>query len=477
MRVLLLATTTGYQVRSFGHAAKRLGVDIVFATDRCHRLEDPWVDRAIPIRFYDEEGSTQAILSAVATDGIAGILAVGDQPTVIAARVAEALNLPWHPAAAAAVSRNKLATRGSLRAAGMPQPWFRPVPIESSPRDLAAGIPYPCIVKPLALSASRGVIRANDPAEFIRAFDRVRALLSSTEIRATRLPDHDTMLIEGYVPGVEVAVEALMERGAVVPLALFDKPDPLEGPFFEETIYVTPSRLPAARQQAVVEAVGCAARAMGLWHGPLHAECRINNDAVVVLEIASRPIGGLCAESLRFLPPRIRAVDRTQSRSQRTAKGGSYKESGSHESPAKAGHYESGTRSARLQAGPPARSREEASPISLEELLLRHATGESVLRYRRESLASGVMMIPIATAGIFRRVEGVEEARARPHVVDIKITAKADQSIVPLPEGSTYLGFIFARAARPDAVEQALRAAHEKLRVVMDRELTVTSRA
>lgn len=418
MRVLLLATTTGYQVRSFGQAAERLGVELAFATDRCRVLEDPWVDRAIPIRFYDEAGSTAAILSAVADDSIAGVLVVGDPPTVIGARVAGALGLAWHPPEAAAVSRNKLRTRECLRAAGEAVPWFRPVPLDTSARGLAKDVSYPCIIKPLSLSASRGVIRADDPAAFVEAFDRVHRLLSTTEIRATRLPGHDTILIEGYVPGMEVALEAVMERGSLVPLAIFDKPDPLEGPFFEETIYVTPSRLPSSRQQAIVEAVSRAARAMGLWHGPIHAECRIKEDAIVVLEIAARPIGGLCAGSLRF-------------------------------------------------------ERSQGGTISLEELLLRHTLGESVVQYQREREASGVMMMPIASAGIFRRVEGVEDALDVPHIQQVRITAKPDQKLLPLPEGASYLGFIFARAATPEAVEHALRTAHGKLTVKVDRELTV----
>ncbi|MBI3263197.1 MAG: ATP-grasp domain-containing protein [Acidobacteria bacterium] len=437
MRVLLLATTTGYQVRSFGQAAERLGVELVFATDRCHVLEDPWVDRAIPIRFHDEEASIAAILSAVADDPIAGVLVVGDQPAGIGARVAAALELPWHPPDAAAVSCNKLRMRERLRAAGENVPWFHPVSIDASPRELAGRVSYPCIVKPLVLSGSRGVIRADDPTGFVEAFERVRRLLSTTEVRATRLPGHDTILIEGYVPGVEVAIEAVMERGSLVPLAIFDKPDPLEGPFFEETIYVTPSRLPSSRQQAIVKAVARGARAMGLWHGPIHAECRIKDDAIVVLEIAARPIGGLCAESLRFDEARLK------------------------------GATTGTTTASRLTPGT------LAEPISLEELLLRQAIGESVAHYQRESAASGVMMMPIASAGIFRRVEGVDEARAVPAIEQIHITAKPDQKLVPLPEGASYLGFIFARAGTPEEVEHALRTAHGKLGVLMDRELTV----
>jgi hypothetical protein len=225
------------------------------------------------------------------------------------------------------------------------------------------------------------------------------------------------VLIEGYIPGDEYAVEGLLEHGRLRVLAIFDKPDPLEGPFFEETIYVTPARGSAGRQRRIEQAVACAANALGLHHGPIHAECRVDGDRVFVLEVAARPIGGLCARALRF------------------------------------------------ENGP--------LQIPLEELLLRHAAGEPAVSWTRETDASGVMMIPIPHRGVFRRAEGLDAARAVPHVTDIQITAKADQMLVPLPEGASYLGFIFARAQDPGRVEGALRAAHARLGFVVDRALTV----
>lgn len=417
MHVLLLATTTGYQVRSFGEAAGRLGVQIVFATDRCHVLEDPWLDQAVPIRFHREHESVRTILKGLAGP-IAGVLAVGDRPTVIAARIAAELGLPWHPPAAAAISRSKLLTRERLREAGERTPWFRSVPLDADAAALAASVAFPCVVKPLALSGSRGVMRADTPSEFTAAFGRLRRLLLSRDVRAEQNPDHDRILIEGYVAGVEVAVEGVLEHGTLVPLAIFDKPDPLEGPFFEETLYVTPSRLALDRQAAVLDAVGRACRAIGLRHGPIHAECRVAGRRITVLEVAARPIGGLCAGCLRF---------------------------------------------------------QADGSMTLEELLLRHATGERVGGFRRETAASGVMMIPIPEGGVYRRVHGLDEARAVPGIDDVRITAKPDQRLVPLPEGASYLGFIFARAATPDGVEQALRTAHRQLRFVIDPALALTS--
>ena len=420
-RVLLVAATTGYQTRTFGEAAARLGVRIVFATDRCDRLEDPWWDQAIPVRFHDEERSLRAILRGVHGAPPAGVLAVGDRPTVIAARAAEALGLRGNPPDAACASRNKLACRLALQRAGLRVPWFRPVPLDRGAAALAAEVPYPCVVKPLALSGSRGVIRADTPEDLSAAFARVAALLRGTDVRIERDEAHDAIMIESFIPGREYALEGVLDEGVLRTLALFDKPDPLDGPFFEETIYVTPSALPDDVQRRVSAAVAGAARALGLRHGPVHAEVRVNDDGVYVLEVAARPIGGLCSRALRF------------------DEGG--------------------------RQGPP------GAAISLEELLLRHAMGEDVSGYAREGRASGVMMIPIPRAGIYRSVDGVDEARAVPGIDDLRITAKPDQKLVPLPEGKSYLGFIFARAAAPATAERALREAHAHLRFRIDRAL------
>ena len=425
-RVLLLATTTGYQTRAFAAAAERLGVEIVYATDRCDVLDDPWRDGAVALRFHDEPWSVAALIDAVARRPIDGVLAVGDRPTVIAAEIVSALGLAGHSPAAARVARNKLSTRKSLTAAGLMAPWFRAVNVTTDADTLAREIAYPCVVKPLALSASRGVIRADSPPAFIVAFERLGAILGSPEVRGERNEAHGEVLIEGFIPGREVALEAVMDHGALMPLAIFDKPDPLDGPFFEETIYVTPARLTAEESAAVVEAVVRAARAIGLSHGPVHAECRINADGVFVLEAAARPIGGLCARALSFVH--------------------------------------------RAQAG-----REPS--CSLEELLLQQALGESPAYWQRERAASGVMMIPIPRRGVLRGVSGVEAARQIACVTDVQMTARLGHVLVPLPEGASYLGFIFARATGADAVEQALRGAHARLSFAIDADVRVLQSA
>ncbi len=454
-RVLLLATTTGYQTRSFGEAASKLGVELVFGLDRCRGLDDPWGDHSLAVRFYDDPRSVDAIVSASLDGVISGILALGDQPTVLAALAAERLRLPFHPPAAARISRNKLDTRHALRAAGLPVPSFIPADIDDDGDRLAARVPYPSVVKPLALSGSRGVIRADDPAAFSTAFRRLRHILQAPDVKTMKDPALRQVLVEGYIPGTEYAVEGLMHHGAFKALAVFDKPDPLDGPFFEETIYVTPSALDAATRQRVVATIAAAASAIGLTDGPVHAECRVNQQGVFVLEVAARPIGGLCAKVLRFeaLRPAIDPSPRSGQAGRDPRRG---------------------TRVGVVDRGPRRGTRVGVAgrdTISLEELLLRHALGEDVRSYNREVCAAGVMMMPIPRAGVYRGVRGVDEARAVAFVDDVIITAKPGQRLVPLPEGASYLGFIFARASLSAEAVSALREAYSRLRFDIDREL------
>jgi biotin carboxylase len=416
-RVLVLATTTGYQIRSFGEAAVKLGVRLAFASDRCDRLEDPWWDNAIPIRFYDEVGACEAIVEALRATPPDGILAVGDRPVTVAARVAEAFGLPGNPVAAALASRNKLASREALKAAGLIVPAFRAISVTDDTAALARMFRYPVVVKPLAMSGSRGVIKADDPRQFAEAVSRLRALLAQPDVRVEREPAHGQLLVESFVSGREFAVEGVLTDGVLQVLAIFDKPDPLDGPFFEETIYVTPSREPQPVQDAIAAAVNAGAAAIGLRHGPVHAECRVSDRDVVLLEVAARPIGGLCSKALTF------------------------------------------------SCG--------SGDVSLEELLMRHALGEDVRRFARERQASAVMMIPIPDRGVYKSVEGVNEAAQVSCVTDVRITAKPDALLVPLPEGRSYLGFIFARAETSDAAERAVRQAHAKLHFRIDPAITV----
>jgi biotin carboxylase len=411
--LLLFAATTGYQIRAFADAARRLGADLTLATDRCHVLEDPWGDHAIPVKF-DRASESLEPLRGLHFDGIA---AVGDRPAALAAKAAKMLGIPFHPPGAARACHDKYLARQLYQAAGLRLPRFFLVPVSEGPHPASRRARYPCVLKPLGLSASRGVIRANDDAEFRAAFARIRALLEeSLDLRGAAEEHKQYVQVEDYIDGREFAIEGLVSEGRLLTLAIFDKPDPLEGPFFEETIYVTPSRESEEVQRSLVETAAKAVEALGLWRGPAHVELRFNRSGAWILETAARPIGGLCAKALRF----------------------------------------------DLGAG---------RPVPLEELVIRHAFGERIPRLRLEGPASGVMMIPIPKRGIYESTEGVERAAAVPGIDDVMITAKPGQSLMPLPEGASYLGFIFARGDKPEEVETALRRSHAELRFHIATEL------
>lgn len=417
-RILLFATKLGYQTRSFQAAADKLGVEIAYLTDRCSHLDDPWNDRALPVHFELPEGAAAAVLEAQRGLAVDGILAVGDRPTPAAAYVARGLGIMYHHPVSVEACRSKLRMREVLRDAGLPVPWFRNVSLQPLPEPSLLGIQYPCVLKPISLSASQGVTRVNNRDELISGAERLKRLLQSPEVRATREPHLNEMLIEGYLEGREVAVEALLTEGSVRVLAIFDKPDPLEGPYFEETIYVTPSRLPSQEQSAIERCLLDSIRALGLTHGPVHAEFRLNDHGVWPIELAARPIGGLCARSLRFL-----FADREH--------------------------------------------------IGLEELLLRHALCMPCSDAPRERQASAVMMIPVPHSGVLEKVEGETEALNVAGITQLEITARLHDFIAAWPEGSSYLGFLFARAATPEQAEHALRVAHSKLRFTLASRLPV----
>ena len=408
-RVLLFTTKLGYQTRAFDTAAKKLGVELVFVTDRCHQLDDPWHDRAVPVRFEVPEEASYAVMQKQSGLRVDGVLALGDRPTLAAAYVARGLGVAHNHPASVEACRSKLRLREVFRDAGLPTPWFRSVPLQAIPEPALMGITYPCVLKPISLSASQGVVRVNNRDEFLAGANRLKRLLHSAEIQATREPNLDWMIVEEYLPGREVAVEGLLTSGELRVLAIFDKPDPLEGPYFEETIYVTPSRLTETEQKSIKKSFTDATRALGLTHGPVHGEFRLNEQGVWPIEVAVRPIGGLCARSLRF------------------------------------------------------QVENEQEPIGLEELLLRHALNLPGRDAPREAAASGVLMIPVPTSGILEKVEGAEEAREVAGVTELEITARWRDYVAAWPEGSSYLGFLFARGETSAEVENALREGHARL--------------
>jgi biotin carboxylase len=414
-RILILASKLGYQTRAFTDAAKKLNLEIFFGTDRCHKLDDPWSDGALALHFEDPRSAAAEIATQMAGKRPDAILALGDRPTATAAYAARAFGIVANSPESVEICRNKLRQRETLRRANLPVPDFFDFAASGNLDFVVARAKFPCVLKPFSLSASQGVIRANDEIEFREAVRRIRALLESPEIQVQREPNLDRILVETYIPGREVAIEGLLTGGKFRALAIFDKPDRLEGPYFEETIYVTPSRLPESEQRALIDCAGRSVAALGLVTGPVHAEFRINEKGPWVVEIAPRPIGGLCARALRF---------------------GSEK-------------------------------------ISLEELILRQALRMEGSDLEREKAAAGVMMIPVPKSGIFEKAEGQSEAEKISGIESIFITARLYDYIAAWPEGNSYLGFIFARAETPEEVEAVLRESHARLNFVLSPRLPV----
>ncbi|HEY3722697.1 MAG TPA: ATP-grasp domain-containing protein [Acidimicrobiia bacterium] len=389
-RVLLLVPTSTYRAPDFVAAARRLGIELVVGAD-----DAPVVgthDRVVAIPLEDVPAALDRIEALDRRRGVDAVVAVDDGGVVVAAEAGARLGFPHSPPDAVAATRDKAEMRRRLAAAEVPQPRFGTTGEE---------VGFPCVVKPTGLSGSQGVIRCDSPEELEAARARIRAFWSGP------------LLVEEYVPGAEVALEGLLRDGVLEVLAVFDKPDALEGPYFEETIYVTPSRLPAGTLALVTNAAERAARAIGLTEGPVHAEVRIHDDAfgrvqAWVIEVAARSIGGLCARTLRF-----------------------------------------------------------GAGISLEEVILRHALGMSLDGLAREPSAAGVMMLPIEEGGTLAAVRGRDEALAVDGIVGLEITVPVGRVLTPLPEGDRYLGFLFARAATPAAVEAALREAASHIDMVV----------
>ena len=399
-RLLLLLPTTTYRTAAFVEAARQIGVELTVASEEPSALQATSLGGLVTLPLQDpQRAATEAFLFAKKYP-IAAVAGVDDDTAIVAAVIAQRLGLKGNPVHAVQAARDKHQQRELLAKAGVPIPRFMLRRLKEDPAEIAKSVTYPCVVKPLRLSASRGVMRADNAQGFIKAQNRLNAIVCEPE---------GSFLIEEFIPGYEVALEGLVVNRRMHVLAIFDKPDPLDGPFFEETIYVTPSQVPAALQKAIVDCADRAVRALGITEGPIHAELRYNERGPWLIELAARPIGGRCSAILRF-----------------GDKG-----------------------------------------VTLEEIILRHALGMPIPSLQRERQAAGVMMIPIPGAGTLQEVRGVAEAKAVPLIEDVQITTHPGERLVPFPEGSRYPGFIFARGETPTVVEDALRDAHRRLEFVL----------
>lgn len=402
--VLIIAPHGSYRTMAFISAADRLGIHALIASEGKHSIVSAYA-QGIHIDFQDEAQALQDLLRACRQHHIVAVIGTDDATTELAAHVARALALSHNDPAAVRIARRKDQARARLAAQQVPVPIHRRIDLTQPLAEQCTDLPFPVVVKPVALSASRGVIRADDPVQLTEAITRITQLLCSISDLETDAQRY--LLIEQYITGAEIAVEAMLHHGQLQILTIFDKPDPLEGPFFEETYYVTPTRLSEVQQYEVHRVVELACQAYGLREGPVHAECRINANGVFILEVAARTIGGLCARLLRF-----------------------------------------------------------GTGYSLEELVLSRAMSRP-LSLSSDTGAAGVLMIPIPKAGMLKRVEGLLDAQGIPFIEEINIQVREGHELIPLPEGASYLGFIFARAPSATLAEQALRDAHARLHFVI----------
>jgi biotin carboxylase len=401
-RILLVALHQSYRIPAYQCAAQALGARLVIASEGRNSVI-PAVADGVHIDFARVPEAVDIIVESASREGFDAIVASDDLALEVATRAAAALGLPHNPLSAVGAARRKDLARDALRAAGLPVPRFRCLNLTQPLAPQISGVEYPCVIKPLAMSASRGVIRVDGAEELERALPRVAAIVAHAVVPDER----NCVLVESFLPGIEIAIEGLLGDGRLHVLAIFDKPEPLDGPFFEESYYVMPSRLPRALLERAVERLRQACAAYGLREGPVHGELRLNDGEAWIVEVAARTIGGDCARLLSFGAGR-----------------------------------------------------------SLEELVLRHALGWPLDLNPRDG-AAGVLMIPTPGAGTLRRVEGVLAAQQLPGIDDLLISVREGYELVPLPEGGTYLGFVFAHADTPQEVERVLREAHDCLNIVI----------
>ena len=396
-----------YRGEAFLQAANKVGVSLTVAGDAPPDFLKQTPNSFLTLDLYSPSTAVPTVVEFAKTSPIDVVLGVNDQSAVLASIISEALGLSANSIDSVRAASNKQTMRRLLQKEGLPCPNFIVVGIDEKPADIVPQVTFPCVLKPLTLSGSCGVIRADDQESFQQAFTRIGHLLQTFARREQEIAGRQ-ILIEDFIPGIEVALEGLLTKNTFHPLALFDKPDPLNGPYFEETIYVTPSRLPSETQARITESLAKAARAIGLREGPIHGELRINDQDIWVIEVAARSIGGKCSRMLEFGTGR-----------------------------------------------------------SLEELILLHALGRKLPSFDLTNGAGGVMMIPITQEGVLERVEGQEEAQQVPGVEELVMTANPGDHLIPLPEGKRYLGFIVARGAQPEEVEETLREAYRRLTVMM----------
>lgn len=401
-RVLLIAPRNSYRIAPYLETCLEQGIDILIASEGRHSLVSP-IAQGLHIDFNDPRGAIENIKKEARNSPFSSVIATDDNTTELASLAARELGLPHNRPEAVRIARRKDLARQTLATASVRVPEFRLIDLDCPLANQIGDFTFPCVIKPLAMSGSRGVIRCDNSDQLLNAVRRVESIVATAADESERR----NVLIEAFIPGFEIALEGLLQQGELDVLAIFDKPDPLDGPYFEETYYICPTRIERPVRDRVRRQVELACRAYGLFDGPIHAELRINAQGVWILELAARTIGGLCSRLFRY-----------------------------------------------------------GVGFSLEQLVLQHAIGAPLNRAEMVG-GAGVLMIPIPKAGLLRRVEGTAAAAAVPYIREVVIGVREGYELLPLPEGSSYLGFIFSVAPDARKAEQALRAAHACLNIVI----------
>lgn len=402
-RVLLLLPTESYRSDDFLRAAKDLGIDIIVAGNQCRQLADRWqLNKLLALPFDDPAKAAGMVQQELASHTLQAVIGIDDHGVEAAAAIAELLQVKSNSSLAVKSLHDKYCFRKLQQQLKLPYPTFSPINISAHDADHGQVCDYPAVVKPTRLSGSRGVIRVNSADEFNAVVDRVEGIIRHSKMDSSGI----SLLLEQYLVGSEHALEAIMVQGKLHTLTIFDKPEPLEGPYFAETIYVSPSNLPESNQQEFLRQVELVCVKAGVTDGPIHAEARIDGDTVTMLEVAPRSIGGSCGKVLRH-----------------------------------------------------------ALGMSLEELILRHALGDALPAIDLSGPAVGVMMLPVPVAGIFNAIDGIEKSLAVDGIESIEVSARPGDRVLPLPEESIYLGFVFASGESSEAVVSALRTARDCLSI------------
>ena len=411
--VILIIPSASYRTGPFMNAIKKLDLKVLVISDKSQVFSGKYPDNLIIINFNHWKDKSVEISKWAKNNGLKAVIGVDEESIVLAANLSNFLNVDHNSIESVLLTKNKYLMRTELKKTGLCSPWFKIFSIYESSNKIINEISFPCVIKPTFLSGSRGVMRVNTKKELSEGIKTLNELLSLDELRKRAGKQSDYIMIEEYIPGKEVAIEGIVSEGKLTMLAIFDKPELLEGPTFEETIIVTPSVLTKKIQYSLLETLQIVVKALGIVKGPVHAEARINRNGNYILECASRSIGGLCSKVLEF------------------------------------------------QGG-----------ISLEELILRSYLGRNIEKSKLIGNARGVMMMPTEKKGILKEIGGVKDALVVNGVTDLQITVKPGEKLQPLPKGDRYLGFIFAEGNNQEFVINALKNAWSKIEIVLENDLS-----